>query len=61
MDLARTALAAHKSHGVPGDGRVLGRVEAHSAVGTWTYSISNSSVRPERSVRGRCFCRRWLK
>src|ERR1039457_4087164 len=27
----------------------------------WSYSMSNSSLRPERSVFGRCFRRRWLK
>ncbi len=32
MDLVRIALAADECHGVPGDGRVLGCVEAHRAV-----------------------------
>jgi hypothetical protein len=27
----------------------------------WSYSMSNSSFRPERSVFGKCFSRRWLK
>lgn len=42
---------------------VLGRIEAHGRMApssAWLYSISNSRIRLERSVRGRCFWRRWL-